>query len=163
MTSNNTARTIAFLASNGVDEAMISTLQRAISTAPFKATIKIISTERSLIQTWAGADWGFSMAVNEKVDTALSADFDALVVCGTQRSIDKLAMNPHSTRFVEGFYNSSKPIICADEGIEFIKDILLEPVLNNVLQIENSKEESDIASKVFDFIATSESDIALAA
>ena len=142
----------------------MSAVQRAVSTLSFSASIKIISTERSIIQTWSGTDWGYSLAVSEKIDTALSGDFDAMIVCGSQRSVDKLALNPHSTRFVEGFNDTQKPIIAINEAVNFIKDILLESDLPHVLEINDADlDASVIATQIFDFIANSVEDVVLAA
>ncbi|MEM6903508.1 MAG: DJ-1/PfpI family protein, partial [Pseudomonadota bacterium] len=39
------------------------------------------------------------------------ADYTALIIPGGQRSIDKLAANPHARRILTGFLDAEKPVI----------------------------------------------------
>lgn len=161
----NSSKTIALLASNGVDESIASAVQRLSQSFSEPVTIKIISTEKALIQTWSGRDWGYSMAVNQKVDVALSADYDGIILCGGQRSLDKLGTNPHTKRFIEGFYASKKPMVVLGEGVEFIKDVLLEDFNDTMMMVEDitSDNVNDIAQQALSFIASETQGVSMAA
>jgi hypothetical protein len=161
----NSPKSIAILAANGVDESVMSAVQRLSQSFPQPVSIKVVSTEKALIQTWSGRDWGYSMAVNQKVDVALSADYDALILCGSQRSLDKLGTNPHTKRFIEGIYASSKPMAILGEANDFIKEVLLEEFNDTMLFVEqvNAENISDVAMQVLEFVTSSENEVSMAA
>jgi hypothetical protein len=161
----NSPKTIAILASNGVDESIMSAVQRLSQGLATSVNIKVVSTEKALIQTWSGRDWGYSMAVNQKVDVALSADYDALILCGSQRSLDKLGTNPHTKRFIEGFYASAKPMAIINEANDFIKDVLLEEFNDTMMFMEdvNAENVADMVSQVLEFVTSMNDEISIAA
>jgi putative intracellular protease/amidase len=158
-----TKKTIAFLASNGIDEKIVSTFQRLISNTRTDFIIKIVSTEKALIQTWSGKDWGYSMAVNEKVDTALSGDYEVLILAGSDKSIAKLGSNPHSTRFIEGFQSTNKPIIAISEGVQFLEETIGYSADENIMKVKPESFEAENALEILSFIDGLISDIAVAA
>ncbi len=108
----------AVLAANGVDEKQMTAVQRLF--AKERLNLRVVSTEKALIQTWNGKDWGHYFAVDQRVDEALSADYDALIIPGASRSIEKLRMNPHTKRFIEGFNAATKSIAAFDEAVSLL-------------------------------------------
>lgn len=161
----STGKTIAFLAASGVDEALMSAMQKLVSKQDIPVKLKVISTEKALIQTWSGTDWGYSLAVSQKVDSALSADFDAVIVSGPQRNLDKLATNPHSNRFIEGFHGAQKPIIAVSDAVNFVQDVLLEDSADHIMSVTTVDKDNamDEAQRIYDFVLAQKEAVQMAA
>lgn len=130
----------AVLAANGVDEKQMTAVQRLFSKE--KLNLRVVSTDKALIQTWNGRDWGHYFAVDQRVDEALSADYDALIIPGARRSIDKLRLNPHTRRFIEGFNAAGKCIAALDEAVELL--IMSDIVKDREIAMQDTAIESAI-------------------
>ena len=109
---------IAILVANGCTEQDMTEAQRALIEAG--ATTKIISPDAGLVNGWAGDHWGHHYAVDVTLSTALSADFDMLVVPGGQRSLDKLMLTAHTKRFVNGFLVADKPVVMYGDALHLL-------------------------------------------
>ncbi|HEY0900979.1 MAG TPA: DJ-1/PfpI family protein [Micavibrio sp.] len=109
---------IAILVANGCAEQDMTEAQRALIEAG--ATTKIISPNAGLVNGWAGDHWGHHYAVDVTLSTALSADFDMLVVPGGQRSLDKLMLTAHTKRFVNGFLLAEKPVVMYGDALHLL-------------------------------------------
>jgi len=125
MMSRNTAHTdalqgykVAILIANGFDQNQMVPAQRALLEA--SANVRIVSVENGLVNGWVGNDWGHNFAVDVPLNTALAADFDCLVVCGGQRSLDKLNLTAHTKRFVSGFIATGKPAAFIGDGVRML-------------------------------------------
>src|SRR5512135_1854906 len=100
---------VAILVANGFEETQMTEPQRALLAAG--ATLKVISPEQALVNGWLGRAWGHYFPVDVSLSTALAADFDALLVPGGKRSIEKLAGLAHTKRFIRGFADGNKAIV----------------------------------------------------
>ena len=109
---------IAILVANGCTEQDMTEAQRALIEAG--ATTKIISPDAGLVNGWAGDHWGHHYAVDAALATALSGDYDMLVVPGGQRSLDKLKLTAHTKRFVNGFLVSDKPVVMYGDALHLL-------------------------------------------
>jgi protease I len=92
--------------------------QRALIEAG--ALTKIISPDAGLVNGWAGDHWGHHYAVDAALATALSGDYDMLVVPGGQRSLDKLKLTAHTKRFINGFLVSDKPVVMYGDALHLL-------------------------------------------
>jgi len=101
-------KTVAILVANGFEETEMTEPQRALLAAG--AQLKTVSPEQALVNGWHEAAWGHYFPVDTALSEALAADFDALLVPGGSRGIEKLAGNPHTKRFLKGFIDGSKPV-----------------------------------------------------
>lgn len=107
-------KTVAVLVANGFEELDMTEPQRALLAAG--ATPKVVSPEQGLVNGWHGKSWGHYFPVDISLSSALAADFDALLVPGGQRGLDKLLNSPHTMRFVRGFMDAGKPVAALNHG-----------------------------------------------
>src|SRR5690606_33168144 len=94
---------IAILVANGFDETDMTHAQRKL--AALGATLKIVSTENGLVNSWVGTGWGHHFPTDGNVNTTLAADYDGVYVPGGKRSTDKLKENAHVKRILRGFFD----------------------------------------------------------
>ncbi|MFV3127678.1 DJ-1/PfpI family protein [Niveispirillum sp. KHB5.9] len=111
-------KNIAILVANGFEELEMTDPQRALLKAGAKP--KVISPEQGLVNGWHGASWGHYFPTDRHVGEVLAADFDFLVLPGGDRSVAKLAANPHTRRIVGSFVDSGKGIVAFGKGVELL-------------------------------------------
>src|SRR5690606_34600045 len=91
-------KNVALLVANGFEELDMTEPQRALLGAG--ATVKIVSHEQGLVNGWYGEAWGHFFPVDVPLSQALAADFDALLIPGGFRGVERLAGNAHAKRLV---------------------------------------------------------------
>jgi protease I len=101
-------KSVAILVGSGFEESQMTETQRALLAAG--ATPKVVSMDQGLVNGWHGNGWGHYFAVDQQISTALAADFDAALIPGGERSVAKLAGNPHTRRMLRSFMDGFKPI-----------------------------------------------------
>lgn len=109
---------IAILVANGFDETDMTHAQRAL--ASLGASLKIISTENGLVNSWSGTSWGHHFPTDGNVSSVLAADFDGLYVPGGKRSVDKLKDAAHVRRIVRSFFDAGKPMLFMGCAVELL-------------------------------------------
>ncbi len=109
---------IAILVANGFDETDMTHAQRKL--ASLGASLKIISTENGLVNSWTGTSWGHHFPTDGSVSTVLAADFDGLYVPGGKRSVDKLKDNAHVRRIARSFFDAGKPMVLMGCAVELL-------------------------------------------
>lgn len=109
---------IAILVANGFTEQDKTEAQRALIEAG--AVTKLVSPDAGLVNGWSGATWGHHYAVDAALSTALSADYDMLVIPGGQRSLDKLKLTAHTKRFINGFMAAEKPVVVYGDALHIM-------------------------------------------
>lgn len=109
---------IALLVANGFDETDMTHAQRRLAASG--ATLKIVSSESGLVNSWVGTGLGHHFPTDGNVSTVLAADFDALYVPGGSRSVNKLKENAHARRIVRGFFDAHKPIMMLGCAVEML-------------------------------------------
>jgi len=122
MSMNFAGRNILILVSNGVDESIMSSVQREL--VKTGATVKAVGTETGLVNSWnsdtAIGSWGLYFPVDQQIGQTLGADFDFMVVPSGARSIQKLGANPHAERILSGFLESNKPVALIGDAVELL-------------------------------------------
>lgn len=113
-----TGKNIMILAASGVEESELIAAQRELMKSG--ATVHTISSEAGLINCWNKVSWGLNLPIDGHVSTKLAADYDMLVVPGGKRSAQKLSVNPHCERIVDGFFAAKKPIAFMGEAVELL-------------------------------------------
>lgn len=89
---------------------------------PIKALIDasiildVVSIAPGKVKAWKDGNWGQEFEVNKSLDTAFSADYDALLLPGGVMNPDKLRSNPKAIAFVKGFCEDKKPIAAICHG-----------------------------------------------
>lgn len=107
-------KTVAILVASGFEEVQMTEPQRALLEAG--ATLKLVSPDQGLVNGWHGVAWGHYFPIDVAISEALAADFDALLVPGGSRGLEKLADNPHAKRLIKGFIDGGKPVAALSHG-----------------------------------------------
>ena len=109
---------IAVLAANGVDQHDLTAVQKAFTAKG--AAVRLISPDQGLVNGWDGSNWGHNFAVDAQLNTALGVDYDALIIPGGQRSMDKLRLTAHTKRFVGSFMAAMKPVGVMGDALQIM-------------------------------------------
>ena len=109
---------VAIIMASGFEETELTEPQRALLKAG--ATVKTISPDQGLANGWHGKGWGHFFPIDLQIGDVLGADFDMLVLPGGERSVGKLALNPHTKRIVGHFLDAGKPIAAIDQGVTLL-------------------------------------------
>lgn len=109
---------IAVLMSNGFNEKDFLMIQKAMIDQG--ASLRIVSTDSGLVNGWDGKGWGHNFAIDAQLNTALGIDYDAVIIPGGQRSLDKLKLTAHSRRFIGSFLAAMKPVICMGDAVQLL-------------------------------------------
>lgn len=115
MTKSLTGQKIAILMANGFDESHFFLAQKLMQ--EMGGTMRIISTNQGLVNGWDGSGWGHNYAVDAPLNTALGVDYDALIVPGGLRSLDKLKVTAHTRRFIGSFMAANKPVAVMNDAL----------------------------------------------
>jgi len=120
-----TGMKVLILVSNGVDEAVMSTVQRDMLKTG--ATLQTVGTESGLVNSWNSETdgWGLYFPVDQQISQVLGSDFDCLIVPAGARSVLKLAANPHSERIISSFVTAGKPMAFMGDAVELLAKINL--------------------------------------
>ncbi len=118
-------RKVLILVSNGVDEAVMSTVQRELLKTG--AVVKTVGTESGLVNSWNSQSngWGLYFPVDQQIGQTLGADYDALIVPAGARSVQKLGGNPHAERIIASFVTAGKPIVFMGDAVELLAKVEL--------------------------------------
>lgn len=109
---------VAVLMANGFNESDFLAIQRAMIDQG--ASLRIVSTDSGLVNGWDGKGWGHNFAIDAQLNTALGIDYDALIIPGGQRSLDKLKLTAHSRRFIGSFIAAMKPVLTMGDAVQLL-------------------------------------------
>lgn len=99
---------VAFLATDGVNEAELTVPREAFERAG--AEVHLLSIKEGEIQSMNSLDKGTTFRVDRLVENASSSDYVGLVLPGGVANPDKLRMNEGAVRFVREFFFADKPV-----------------------------------------------------
>lgn len=111
-------KTVAILVANGFEEIEMTEPQRALIKAG--ATVRVISPEQGLVNGWHETSWGHYFPTDKQIAEVLAADYDMLLLPGGERSVAKLAANPHTKRIIGSFMDGGKPVAAIDDGVSLL-------------------------------------------
>jgi len=109
---------VAIMMASGFEETELTEPQRVLIKAG--ATVHTISTDQGLANGWHGKGWGHFFPIDLQIGDVLGADYDMLLLPGGERSINKLALNPHTKRIVGHFLDAGKPVAAIDQGVSLL-------------------------------------------
>jgi protease I len=109
---------VAILIASGFEEREMTEPQRAVLKAGAKPFL--ISPDQGLVNGWHGAGWGHYFPIDKQIGEVLAVDYDLLVLPGGDRSVDKLAANPHTRRIVSSFMDADKGVAAFGRGVELL-------------------------------------------
>jgi len=112
---------IAVLASNGFDEVQFLAVQKQIQ--EMGAQMVLVSSNQGLVNGWNGSGWGHNYAVDVPLNTALGVDYDAVVVIGGERSLEKLKLTAHTRRFIGSFMGFERPVCLMADAAYLMRDL----------------------------------------
>ncbi|MEU5786155.1 type 1 glutamine amidotransferase domain-containing protein [Micromonospora purpureochromogenes] len=101
-------RRIAFLATDGVEEAEYVKPRQAVERAG--ATVELVSLRPGSIQSFNHLDHGRTYGVDVTVADADAGGYDALVLPGGVANPDFLRTDAGAVRFVKAFFDAGKPV-----------------------------------------------------
>lgn len=109
---------VAVLVANGFEESNFLAAQRFFQEKG--VFVKIVSMNQGLVNGWHGEGWGHNYAVDVPLNSALGVDYDALVIPGGKRSLEKLKMTAHTRRFIGSFMNANKPVCVMGDAVDIM-------------------------------------------
>jgi protease I len=101
-------KTIAFLATDGVEQVELTQPWEAISLAG--AEVHLISAESGQIQAYNHLDKGDRFPVDRVVRDAKASEYDGLCIPGGVANPDALRLDDDAVAFVRDFFEQSKPV-----------------------------------------------------
>ncbi len=129
---------VAILVANGFEESHMTDLHKTLVEAG--AEVKIVSPEKGVVNSWHNNNWGHFFPSNAHLPTSMSHHFDAVIVPGGSRHVQRLTNDPQTARFMRGFMEDNKPVALFEESVKVIAfDDLLEH--RTVVSVDTVKEE----------------------
>src|SRR5699024_10063689 len=115
MTENLNGHTIAFVATDGVEQVELTSPREAVKNAG--ATPVLVSDKQGSITAMQG-DWdhGDTFTVDRSVSEAKAEDFDSVVLPGGTLNADTLRTNEDVLHFVREFFSAKKPVASICHG-----------------------------------------------
>ncbi|GAA0793922.1 type 1 glutamine amidotransferase domain-containing protein [Spirilliplanes yamanashiensis] len=114
MTASIKGKTIAFLATDGVEEVEYTEPRKAVEAAG--GTAELISLETGKIQAVNHMDKAGTYPVDRAVKDADAGAYDALVLPGGVANPDFLRADPDAVQFVRDFFTAGKPVAAICHG-----------------------------------------------
>jgi len=132
-TIKNTIKTrkIAFLAGDGVDQASLTAMKKALTSEG--AVVAVIAPHGGTIK---GSN-GSAIPVDHSLLNAASVLFDAVYVPGGAKSVTALQANAKTIHFVNEMYKHCKAIAATGEGVELIRVSSINLAKNGQLRGRN--------------------------
>lgn len=115
MAGNLHGHTIAFVATNGVEQIELTSPWEAVKNAG--GTPVLVSDKQDSITAMQG-DWGRgdSFTVGRHISEAKAEDFDSLFLPGGTLNADALRTDENVLNFVRGFFTARKPVASICHG-----------------------------------------------
>lgn len=105
---------IAMLATDGFEQVELTRPKKALEEAG--ATVHVIAPKSGSIKGWDKTDWGEKVNVDQTLDKAKPADYDALVLPGGVLNPDKLRTEEKAIEFVKAFFADNRPVAAICHG-----------------------------------------------
>jgi protease I len=114
MKQNLKDKTVAILATDGVEQSELLEPRKALELAGLKT--ELISLHSGSIKAWKDNNWGESIPVDRVVEDAHASSYAALMLPGGVKNPDTLRMSPKAVDFVRAFAREGKPIAAICHG-----------------------------------------------
>lgn len=114
MAEQLSGKTIAFLATDGVEQVELTEPWNAVKEAGANAVL--VSLESGNIQGVHHDEKGDTFPVDKTVDEVTADDYDGLVLPGGVFNPDALRVNGKAVEFVRGFFKQQKPVAAICHG-----------------------------------------------
>jgi protease I len=107
-------KTIAFLATEGVEQVELTEPWKAVEDAG--ASPELVSLEEGTVQAFNHLDKADTFPVDHTVAEADAARYDGLVLPGGVANPDNLRMDEEAVAFVRAFFDAAKPVAVICHG-----------------------------------------------
>ena len=114
MAQDLSGKTVAFLATEGVEQVELIEPRKAVEEAG--GTAHLVSLEAGEIQGFNHLDKGDTFPVDKAVAEASADDYDGLVLPGGVANPDFLRNDADAVRFVRSFFEAGKPVAAICHG-----------------------------------------------
>lgn len=114
MTQSLTNKKVAILVADGFEQVELTGPKQALEQAG--AQTHIISPNKNTVQGWNHFDKGDNFSVDVVLDQANPDDYDALLLPGGVANPDQLRTQAAAVRFVQSFFQASKPVAAICHG-----------------------------------------------
>src|SRR4051812_517369 len=108
MAADLNGKTIAFVATDGVEQVEYTEPRKAVEDAG--GTAELISLEEGTIQGYEHLDKGDTFEVDKTAQDADPDRYDALVLPGGVANPDALRMDTSAVEFIRSFFEAGKPV-----------------------------------------------------
>jgi protease I len=105
---------VAILVEDGFEQVELMKPREALDKAGAKT--RVVSPRPDKVRGWDMTEWGDSVGVDVRLDSARPDDFDALLLPGGVMNPDKLRMQPKAVQFVRSFFDANKPVAVICHG-----------------------------------------------
>ncbi|GLQ07335.1 DJ-1/PfpI family protein [Sneathiella chinensis] len=109
---------VAILIANGFEQSHMTSLHKCLVDSG--AEVKIVSPEKGVVNSWHNGTWGHFFPSNAFLPTSMSFHFDAVIVPGGERHVNRLCSDPQTARFMRGFMEDNKPVALFEEAVKVI-------------------------------------------
>jgi len=99
---------VAVMATDGFEQSEFEMPLNALKNEGF--LVDVLSLKEGKITGWKETKWGDTFKVDKTIDSALSTDYDMLVLPGGVLNTDTLRTNELAVQFVSDFFEQGKPI-----------------------------------------------------
>jgi protease I len=120
MTGALNGKTIAILATDGVEQRELSEARSALDDAG--AETRLIAPRHGLIRAWNQDQYGGNFVADAELKNARPGDYEALLLPGGVMNTDKLRMLPIAVDFVRAFFDAGKPVAAICHGQQLLID-----------------------------------------
>jgi protease I len=114
MAGELTGKNVAVLATDGVEQVELTEPVKALKAAG--ATVHVVSPKSGALQGWNHFDEADMIPVDQALDQADPAEYQALLLPGGVISPDQLRLQPKAIAFIRHFVEQRKPIAAICHG-----------------------------------------------
>ncbi len=109
-----TQRTIAILATDGVERVELTEPRRALESAGLRT--EVVSPGEGSLQAWDHDEKSERVRIDRRLDDASPQEYDGLLLPGGVQNPDYLRQNPAAVKFVRAFFEENKPVAAICHG-----------------------------------------------
>lgn len=114
MPNNLPGKTVAILATDGVEQVELIKPKKALEDAGAKT--EVVSPAEKKLKGWNMKEWGEEIPVDVPLRSADPSKYDALLLPGGVMNPDHLRMNTDAVKFVKSFFDAGKPVAAICHG-----------------------------------------------